>query len=163
MSATALVGGAIQVVGAGLGFAAKQKMIADQTDISKKSENVRKQQMLLDATRRKRAAIREGLIMRSMALTNGTTQGAALGSGVQAGKGAGASRSGEGQQSTNAASILGGRMFNLNQKYFEVSQGGQLWGGIGEGLGAIGGTVVNNAGSINALMGKPPATTGGGW
>jgi hypothetical protein len=159
MSATALVGGAIQLVGMGIGFASHQKMVKEQTDVSKKAENVRKQQMMLDGMRRKRAAVREGLINRSLALTNATNQGAS-GSGPQAGMGAAVAGMGEGQQVVNSASILGSRMFDINQKYFEVSQGGQLWTGVGEGLSSIGGTVLGNAGSINALMGRPAGSSG---
>lgn len=162
MSATALVGGAISLVGGVISYTSQQRMIAEQTTISTKAENVRKQQMLLDAQRRKRSAIRAGLMQRSLAVANGAAQGASLGSGVAAGKGAGAAASGEGQQTVNSASILGSRQFNLNKAYFKTSQAGQAWIGFGQGVSAVGSAVLGNAGQINALMGVGAPTTPAG-
>lgn len=161
MSATALVGGAISLVGGGISYFSQQKMIAEQTTISKKQENIRKQQMLLDAQRRKRANIRAGLLQRSLAVSNAANQGATGSSGASAGAGAGAAASGEGQSTVNTASILGSRQFKLNRVYFDTTQAGQAWIGAGQGISAIGGTVLGNAGQINALMGVGPTTPGG--
>lgn len=153
MSAVGLVGGALAVAGGLIQFNAQQTMVEKQTKISKKAENIRKQQMLLDVDRRKRAAIRQGLMQRSMALSNGASQGASLGSGVAAGKGSGAAQAAEGAQTTNSASILGQRMFVGNAQYFDATKDGQFWSGLGGGLSSVGGTVLGNAGQINALAG----------
>lgn len=161
MSATALVGGAISLVGGVISYASQQKMIAEQTIISKKSENVRRQQMMLDAQRRKRAAIRGGLLQRSLAIANGANQGASKGSGVAAGAGAGAAASGEGQSTVNQASILGSRQFKYNRAYFDTTQAGQAWVSAGEGISSIGSAVLGNAGAINALTAQGPTTPGG--
>lgn len=167
MSAVGIVGGVISLIGAGVQFGAQQDMIRRQTNISKRAENVRAQQMQLDAARRKRASIRSGLIQRAMSVSNAANQGALASSGAQAGATAGAANAAEGAQSVNQGTILGLRQFKNNKDYFDVTQNGQFWMGVGGGISSIGGAIMGNAGQISALAGigaptQGPGGTGGG-
>lgn len=151
MAIAGLIGAALSVVGTVISYSAQQKMIAEQTNASKRAENAREQQMQLDSTHKKRQSIREAIVARSMSLSAGTNQGAQYGSGVQAAMGGATAMGAENQQVTNSTEILGGRVFQANRDYFDATQKGQSRMAMGQGLSAIGGALVSNAGAIQRL------------
>lgn len=134
-----------------MSFTAQQQMREQQANISKQADNIRNQQMMLDASRRKRAAIRSGLVARATAITNASNQGAGSGSGVLGGSGAAVGNALDTMSDINSASILGNRMFANNERMFAATSNGQFWQGLGEGISSIGGAVLGNAGTITSL------------
>lgn len=171
MSVVGMIGAGVSIFGSIMAFNSQQEMIAKQTAISKRQENIRNQQMQLDAQRTKRAAIRQGLLQRATAVANGVSQGAGTrSSGVLSGAAGGVANALEGQETANASTILGTRMFGANMDYFNATQNGQFWTSLWSGIGQAGQTVLGNAGTIGALgqdMMAPKPVTGsaytGGW
>lgn len=155
-----LVGAAVSLAGSLYASAAQQKMIAEQTQASKKAENARQQQMQLDAAHRRRQAVREALMARSMSLAVGSSQGAQYGSGVVSAMGQATAMGAENQQVTTSTEVLGGRVFSANREYFEATKRGQGQMAIGQGIAAIGGAISSNAGAISQIgtyFGSRPA------
>lgn len=164
MGIAAALGAGLQLVGGVVSYSSQQSMIAKQTAASKRAENSREQQMQLDAQRRRRQAVREGLLARSMAVSAGANQGASYGSGVAAGVGTAIAAGLENQQGVNSGQILGSRIFQANRDYFEATQQGQFGMALGQGISALGGAIASNAGAItrlgtNASSGGPQAPT----
>lgn len=137
------VGLAIGAAGAGVQYSASQKQAAAM----EKGEELRKKQMNLDAQRRTRQVIREGLIARSQALTNATAQGAEAGSGLQGGY--------AGIQSNtlyNASGIeqnrqIGSQIFDANKQYAQA--GSQM--ALGQGISSLGGAMVQNSQTLGRI------------
>lgn len=151
MSVVGAIGLAVSAAGTVIGYSSQQKMIAQQTAASKKAENSRQQQMQLDSANRRRQSVREAIVARSLGLAAGTNAGAQYGSGVAAATGQATAQGAENQQVVNSSEILGSRVFAANRQYFNATQKGQAGMALGEGLSAIGGAIVNNAGTINQL------------
>lgn len=151
MSVVGLIGIGLSLAGTVIGASAQAKMIAEQTQASKKAENSREQQMQLDASHRRRQAVREAIVSRAMGLTVGTAQGAGQGSGVAGAMGNAVSQGGENAQMATSAEIIGGRIFQANRDYFDATQKGQAGMAMGQGLQSLGGMLVNNAGAINQI------------
>lgn len=145
LEAIAAIGLGAQVVGGIMSYSAQQQMINEQTVASKKAEANREQQMQLDAQRRRRQAIREGIMARSQNLAVATAQGA-QGSGVQSALGGAIGMAQENQQGITSAEVIGGRIFQANRDYFDATQRGQSAMAIGQGISALGGALVSNAG-----------------
>lgn len=153
MSVVGLIGTAVSLVGTVVQAGAQQKMVNEQTAASKRAENNREQQMQLDSQRRRRQAVREAIMARSMSLTVGTSQGAQYGTGVAAGMSGATAQGLENQQGVNSAEILGSRIFAANRDYFDATQRGQAGMALGAGISSIGGAIVSNAGAITRLGG----------
>jgi hypothetical protein len=107
--------------------------------------------MRLDASNRRRQAIRESIVARSMSLAVGTAQGAQYGSGVASATGGATAQGAASQQQITAGETIGGRIFDANRQYFEATARGQRGMAIGQGISSLGGAIVNNAGTINRL------------
>lgn len=152
-AAVGLIGAAVSLVGTVVSASAQQTMVNEQTSASKRAENAREQQMQLDAQRRRRQAVREGLLARSMSLSAGVNQGAGYGSGVAGGMAGAMGQSLENQQGINSGEILGSRVFQANRDYFDATQKGQAGMAMGQGISAVGGAIVSNAGAIGRLGG----------
>lgn len=150
MAAISAIGIGLQVVGGIMGYSAQQRMINEQTQASKRAEGAREQQMQLDAQRRRRQAIREGIMARSQNLTVATAQGAA-GSSVLSGMGGAIGMAQENQQGITAAETIGGNIFQANRDYFDATQRGQAGIAFGQGISTLGGALVSNAGTISRL------------
>jgi len=86
-----------------------------------------------------------------MGLAAGVSSGAQNGSGVQAAMGQATAQGAENQQTVNSSQILGSRVFSANRDYFNATQKGQAGMALGQGLSAIGGALVSNAGTISKL------------
>lgn len=146
-----LIGTAASVAGTIVSANAQAKMVAEQTEASKKAENARQQQMQMDAQHRRRQSVRESIMARAMSLAVGVSQGAQEGSGVQAAMGGATAMGLENQQATTAAETLGGRVFAANRQYADATARGQRGMALGAGLSAIGGALVSNAGTIGQI------------
>lgn len=151
MSMIGLIGVAIGLVGAGLTYSAQMKMANAQEAASKKAENAREQQMQLDSAHRKRQAVREAIVARSMSLSAGVNANAQDGSGVAASMGQATAMGGENQQVTNSTEILGSRVFAANREYFEATRKGQQGMAFGQALGSFGGALQSAAPSLQRL------------
>src|SRR6266550_5996696 len=86
LSSIALIGG-LALSGLGVGaqvFGAVHAAEAQKEEIQaqQKSEAVRENSMKLDAQRKRREMVRQGILARSQALAQGTAQGAQFGSGL---------------------------------------------------------------------------------
>lgn len=152
--AIGLIGTAVSLVGSFVSAGAQQKMVNEQTAASKRAENSREQQMQLDSQRRRRQAVREAIMARSMSLTAGVGQGAQYGTGVAAGMSGATAQGLENQQGINSGEIIGGRIFQANRDYFEATRSGQAGMAFGQGISAIGGAITSNAGAIGRLGGN---------
>lgn len=152
-AAIGAIGSVVSVVGQVMSYSAQQRMINEQTAASKRAENAREQQMQLDAQRRRRQAVREGLLARSMSLSAGVNQGAQYGTGVAGGMAGAMGMSLENQQGVNSGEILGSRIFQANRDYFDATQRGQAGMALGQGISALGGALTSNAGAIGRLGG----------
>lgn len=152
-AAVGILGSVVSLVGNVVSASAQQQMVNEQTAASKRAENAREQQMQLDAQRRRRQAVRESLLARSMSLSAGVNQGAQYGTGVAGGMAGAVNQGLENQQGINSGEILGSRIFQANRDYFDATQRGQAGMAMGQGISAIGGAITNNAGAIGRLGG----------
>lgn len=137
------VGLAVGAAGTAMGVKAQK----DQLKAQEKAESARQKAANLDALRRKRAAVRDMQMQRSIALSNATAQGAEAGSGLQ-----GAMAGISGQGTTNIVGInqqneLGNQVFSANRQATRASS----FGATGEGLQSLGGSLVKNAGTIASV------------
>jgi len=145
---------AVTSIIAGIGLAASTagtimgvKAQKDQAKAQEKAESARQKAAELDALRRRRAAVREMQMQRSVALSNATAQGAAEGSGL-----AGAQAGISAQGNTNIVGIdqqqqLGNQVFSANRQ----AQRAATFGATAEGLTSLGGALVKNAGTISSI------------
>jgi hypothetical protein len=161
MSAAGLIGTALSLVGTVVSTVAQNQMVAEQTAASKRAENAREQQMQLEAQRQRRISVRQALLARSQSLAVGTAQGAQYGSGVAAAMGGAVAQGQENQSNVNSGEILGGRIFQANRDYFDATQRGQAGISLGQGISALGGAIVSNAGAIGRLGGNMSGNVAG--
>lgn len=133
---------------AGLAGTAVQMNAASQAAAaSKRAERLREQQMNLEAARQRRAAIRNALRARSVALTAATVQGAGSGSGLQGGYGQIGQQAGENIQGINQATEIGAGIFQANRD----SAGAQSLVSFGAGLGSLGSSLNDNAATLGRI------------
>jgi len=112
---------AVSIVGSVLGFIGMQK----QEAATEKAEDARKQQMNLDVQRKRREALRQAMLARSVALSNATNQGAQFGSGLAGGLAQITSAGNRNVNALNQDKQLGNTIFDANKEY---AQGGMLAG-----------------------------------
>lgn len=105
-----------------------------QAKASERAEKLRKRQMNLDAMRKKRELIREGVMARAQALSAATAQGAGEGSGLAGGIAQVTGQVNRNVQATNQDQQLGNKMFRANQSY---AQGGMI-SSVGQGIASVG-------------------------
>lgn len=138
-----LVGLALSAVGVGVSaYSAVQSAEASQD-----AERARKQQMQLDANRRRRESIRESMLAQGQALNAAAAQGASEGSAV---KGATAAISGNAAESivnTNQNVALGNQIYDANGR----RAGWEGIGSIGQGVQSWGSMITNNSDKIAKL------------
>lgn len=145
------VGTAVSVYGAVSSASAQKRMAEEQAAANKQGENVRRQQMELDAGRRRRQAVRESLLARAQAQTVGTAQGASDSSGV-AGAMAQATATGlQNQNTATQAEILGGRIFDVNARFADATLRGQQAMATGSMISSLGGAIASNAQTFGRL------------
>jgi hypothetical protein len=157
LSTLAIVGLGASIVGTGVQVYGQVKAAQAQRAQAaafRKAENLRKKQMNLDAARRRREIIRQGIVARGLALNNAANQGALSGSGILGGLfeiGGGARRA---VSQTNQNQSIGAGIFNAN------IEGGNAQGAeasalgtanLGAGLNTLGEALVQNFGTFNRV------------
>lgn len=119
----------------------------DAIAAQQKAESARQQQLNLDANRRRREAIRQGVIARSVALANATSQGAQDSSGLAGGYGQISGRTGTNILGVNQNQALGNDIFGFNREV-GAAQSRQAYyqgqGALGQGLSSLGGSLLTN-------------------
>lgn len=138
---------------------------ADQASASRRLEELRKRQMMLDAMRQRRQVIRDALLARSTALTAATYQGAEGGSGLQGAYGQITGRAAQNIQGIEQSAAIGAKMFDANAQIADagavmaVGQGVSSYGSgqmsYGQGVTGFGGSLIGVGQSI--VQGAPTA------
>lgn len=132
-----MAGGSILKAGAGIASSRAQQ----------RQQDVRFQQMELDARQQNRAQIRASLQARSLALTNATNQGAQYGSGLQGGFGQIAGQARRNQNYLGQSLEYGRQIFDEDAR---ISRAGAV-AGVGQGLSSLGGTMIGNLDVLNRV------------
>lgn len=126
---------ALNIVGTVVGFIGQRKA----AKAAKKADRLRERQMNLEAMRKKRELIREGIVARATAVSNATNQGAGEGSGLAGGL---AQITGAQNRNTTAVSqdlSIGGGIFSANR---QAAKGDALVS-LGSGISSIGNSIGN--------------------
>lgn len=162
------VGLALGAVGTGISiFGSRQADRAQQqlTEAQRRAEAIRHQAMVLDATRRRREIVRQGVIARSMALATTTNQGASAGSGLLGAYGQIAGREGTGLTGVSQQLDAGENMFQANLAALSARRNqaqAQSTMAIGSSIAGLGASVLGNMGSINNIFGGGGGGNSGG-
>lgn len=131
---------------------AQKKVIAAQNV----AEATRKQQMDLDATRKKREIIRQAQVARAAAISTANAQGAGDTSALEGAQGAISGQSGVNLTGVAQNQELGSRIFDANAAVgagrAQEAAAGSL-GAAGSGISSLGGALVKNAGTIAKIGG----------
>lgn len=143
---TTIIAGIGLAVGAA-GTVAQVSAANKQADAAERAERLREKQMNLEAMRSRRAAIRNSLRARSLALTSATAQGAQFGSGLPGGFGQIGQQTGENITGINQGQEIGAGIFDANADY---ASAGAL-AAFGSGLSSLGGSLISNAGTISRI------------
>lgn len=128
------IGAVAQIAGAFTQASASSQIAKE----SSHTEDLRRQQMLLEGERQKRESIRNTLKARSLGLVAGVASGANLGSsGIQGGQAQISNHGAENVSGVSKGTSIGGQIFDSNAK---IAGLGSLaaWGG---GLSSLGQTV----------------------
>ena len=157
---------AIAAIGVGIaGFSAyksyessKENNQAQQAAIAaqQEAEKLRKEQMDLDATRRRREVLRSSIAARSASLAVTTAQGAAYegGSSLPGAYGSISGRAGVNAAGINQNQELGTGIFDAHQDQLAAygrAANAQSKQAMWQGLGSLGGAIINNAGTIGQI------------
>lgn len=154
---TLAAGLGISAIGMLTQMSAAQDQQRAQTQIinsEQKAEQARQQSMLLDADRRKREIVRQGIIARSQALTVGTSQGASFGSALPGVMGQIGGEQSFNYLGVNNAVSLGTDIFNANQGVLQGRLGEAAAGtksALGSGLSSFGGKIGGLTSQIGSL------------
>jgi hypothetical protein len=132
--------------------AAQEKALAAQQE----TENLRQQQMNLDAARKKREIVRASMQARSAALATTTAQGVAGqgGSSLQGAYGSIAGRTGVNWLGVDQNQQIGNSIFASHQNQLEAykqAASAQSTMALGAGLSSLGGAILSNAGTIGKV------------
>lgn len=141
------LGGIAGLAGVGLqGVGMLQQMSAQEKaqKTQEAAEQSRQNQMNFEAQRMIRSQVRQGVMARSVALTNATGQGAAQGSGLQGGYGQISGSVGNNITGTTAAQGAANAQFGFNQRL----AGYNADEAMGKGLSSLGGALVQNQDAI---------------
>lgn len=161
----AVAGLAVAGAGAAISYsAAKQNAAAQQQALAAQQQAtaLQQQQMNLDATRRKRDIIRQGVAARSAALAQTTAQGAAGpgGSSLAGAYGSIAGRTGTNYEGVDQNQQIGNGIFAAHAAQlsaYSSAASAQSFGALGAGLTSLGGAAISNAG----IFGKVGTYFGG--
>lgn len=139
------IGLGLSVVGTIVSASAQARMAEDQKKASIRAENARRQEMELNANRKRRDAIRQMLTQRSTALTVGTAQGAGQGSGVAGAIAQSVATGNQQIQTVGAAEQIGHRVFDANIQYAKATARGQKGMAFGSALSSVGSLFMSAA------------------
>ena len=118
-----VIGGVISAVGA-----------MKQAKASAKAEKLRERMMSLEAMRKRRELIREGVVARAQATSNATAQGAGEGSALKGGIAQITNQQNRNILASNQDEALGKGVFKANRQY--ASAGGMI--ALGQGISSLG-------------------------
>lgn len=105
-----------------------------QAKASAKAEKLRQRQMNLEAMRKKREIVREGVRARAEALSNATAQGGAEGTGLQGGIAQITAQTNRNILANEQDRIIGNKVFKANRQYARA--GGLV--ALGQGISSLG-------------------------
>lgn len=153
------IGIAASLASTAVGFMGAQKQAKAQKQqmrLQMQQNEERRKQMNLEATRRRRAAIREAQMARSTALATAQSQGAQMSTGLLGGYASITGASASNQKGINQTQEIGNNIFDLeNQitsaKMKEVSAG--TLGYAAQGISSVGNMLTSNAGTIARIGG----------
>jgi len=155
----AAIGIAASVAGTAVAYKGQQQQAKAQKQLiaaQQVAEDSRKQQMNLDATRKKREIVRQAQLARAAAVATANAQGAGDSSAL-----GGAIGGIEGQTGVNLAGVnqnqqLGNQIFDANAmagraRASEADGGGMV--ATGSGISSLGGALIKNSGTIARIGG----------
>lgn len=157
---TAAVGVGLAVVGAGTSiYAASKKNDANADAIAAQQHALAIQQQAndVDAMRKKRQFIREGVINRATALSTATNQGAGSSSALTGAYGQIQGRTGWGISGVNDALSTSNQLYGANQDLFQAklaANSADMISQIGSGIGSLGGALIGNSSAIGNIFGN---------
>jgi hypothetical protein len=158
--AAALVGGlALSAIGASTSASAASESARISRDIAGRQqdqERIRERSAELDARRRRRDLIRQGIIAKSQALAVTTSQGAQGGSGLQGAYGQIQSQTNWGLAGVDQNLALAKEMFASNREIYGLRQqdaSTQSTAAMGAGLSSFGAKLAGSAGSLGNIFG----------
>lgn len=136
--------------------ASKQMAAAQQGAIQaqQRAEAARQTQMNLEASRKRREAVRQAIQARSLAEANANAQGALFSSGLQGGYGQIAGRLGTNVLNTSQNQELGNAIFSANRdasSAYSQYAGYQSQAALGQGLSSLGGALITNIQPLTML------------
>lgn len=159
---TAIAGAVIGAIGVGTsifgaitGNDANQEALAAQQH----AEAIKQQAKAADEERKRRQAIRMGIIQRSQALSRETAQGANESSAASGAAGQINQETGWNVAGVNQAAHFGTALYGANQELLNArmdQSNSDMISSIGKGLTSLGGGLVSNAGTVNNLIGPDP-------
>lgn len=155
----AVAGLAVAGAGAAISYSAAKQNAAAQgqaLQAQQQATALQQQQMNLDATRRKREIIRQGVAARSAALAQTTAQGAAGagGSALSGAYGSIAGRTGTNFEGVDQNQQIGNGIFAAHAQQLQAYQAAasaQSFGALGAGLSSLGGAAISNAGTFGKV------------
>jgi len=149
--AASVAGSAVQYAGQQQQLAANKKAMA----ASQAQEAIRQKQMALEADRKRRQAIREGIVARGQALNVAANQGVGGDSSVMEGAfGTIEGQTGRNVKGINQNEAFGGDMFAANAQESaarSAAADGASLSATGSGLSSLGGAIFSNASKIAAI------------
>lgn len=160
LTAIAAIGLGLAGAGAVVGFMGNSQAADAQHELiaaQQHAEQIRNQAMELDAERRRRVQIRDGIIRRSQALATATSQGANESSGLQSAYGQITGNTSFAVAGINSAEKTGNELYQANLDALTAQQHGadaQELQQFGKGLSSLGGSLINNLGTISNLGGN---------
>lgn len=161
LSSIALIGGlALSAVGAGAqtyGAIRANDAQKDEIAAQQKSEAAREQGMKLDAQRKQREMVRQGILARSQALTSSSNQGAQFSSGAAGAQAGATQQTAYNVLGVNEQTQLGEQIFDYNRQGFAAKRAqadAGTVGAVGSGLGSLGGALMKNVGNISKVGGS---------
>lgn len=157
-------------IGVGLAIAGTATSIFGSTQANKankavtaaqmRAEQIREQAMTVDADRRRREIIRQGMILRAQALATGVAQGAQHSSSLQGAFGQIAGQTSFGIEGVDLQEGFGHELFAANRQLLAARQSqanAQSIQQIGGSISSLGGAVIGSMGAIDRL--STPSTT----
>lgn len=151
------IGLAMSAASAGVSYVGSQQVASAQ----RKQEDLRKQQMMLDAERARRAQMRKMMLAQATGVNNAAGQGVTGSDSAVQGGLAEATNSGvAGLNSIDQNTSIGNQMYKANGQ--EAAGKGVI--GFGNAMGSWGSGLVQNSGTISTVgqsFGLWNATTGG--
>lgn len=118
------------------------------------AEGVRQQALKFDAQRRQRESIRQGIVMRGAALNESANTGTQYGSGVMGTMGQISNQTQYNIAGVSGQAKLGEEISGFNIGALRAGQRASAAGtfaSMGAGITSLGGSILNNLGSINRL------------